>query len=405
MEQPAGDDDEDELDSLQPYTDKSLGQLIAETENWLRDGSPLRESTPRRFKAHLEPRRFILFPPRARAARNPFPHPHHTIAHSLSLSVRSLHPLTDDFDDLDEILRSLQALLTHLAAGELTPDQTHQVTYTAMPKFVTALLKTRLPSIKFCDRLNEFCQVLLRATVEMLNTSSHWELIECTARVLSDLQTYPLYNTLAAGAGIGGGLHGVGSSTSGGAAGGSGAAGGAGGAAGSANSGGGGGPDDGSSEGSDSEHSAWRGSPLPPEPHELGHEIIATDHNQIDEISPYYLHNIRYFHHLGGFQAILHRIQREPRVSFNGVRLLLRPFLKVRLSPHFCACGGSARSSARSVCFPACVLLASLSDTSLPLFPRFPAPHPLRSRICSPAPRCNPLRARRSRRRWTTSRR
>ena len=75
MEQPAADDDEDELDSLQPYTDKSLGQLIAETENWLRDGSPLRESTPRRFKAHLEPRRFILFPPRARAARNPFPHP------------------------------------------------------------------------------------------------------------------------------------------------------------------------------------------------------------------------------------------------------------------------------------------------------------------------------------------
>ena len=203
-----------------------------------------------------------------------------------------------------------------------------------MPKFVTALLKTRLPSIKFCDRLNEFCQVLLRATVEMLNSSSHWELIECTARVLSDLQTYPLYNTLAAGAGIGGGLHGVGSSTSGGAAGGSGAAGGAGGAAGSANSGGGGGADDGSSEGSDSEHSAWRGSPLPPEPHELGHEIIATDHNQIDEISPYYLHNIRYFHHLGGFQAILHRIQREPRVSFNGVRLLLRPFLKVR-APHF----------------------------------------------------------------------
>ena len=92
MEQPAGDDEEDELDSLQPYTDKSLGQLIAETENWLRDGSPLRESTPRLFKAHLEPHRFILFPPRARAARNPFPHPHHTIAHSLSLSVRAPKP-------------------------------------------------------------------------------------------------------------------------------------------------------------------------------------------------------------------------------------------------------------------------------------------------------------------------
>ena len=75
------------------------------------------------------------------------------------------------------------------AEGELTPDQTHQVTYTAMPKFVTALLKTRLPSIKFCDRLNEFCQVLLRATVEMLNTSSHWELIECTARVLRPPQS------------------------------------------------------------------------------------------------------------------------------------------------------------------------------------------------------------------------
>ena len=93
-----------------------------------------------------------------------------------------------------------------------------------------------------------------------------------------------------------------------------------------------------------------------PEPHELGHEIIATDHNQIDEISPYYLHNIRYFHHLGGFQAILHRIQREPRVSFNGVRLLLRPFLKVRLSPHFCVPAAAPRAPLPAPCvlLPAC---------------------------------------------------
>ena len=56
----------------------------------------------------------------------------------------------------------------------------------------------------------------------------------------------------------------------------------------------------------------------------------------LDEFSPYYLQNIEYFHSLGGFQAIVSRLSREPRVHFNGVRLLLRPFRQVKglLSRH-----------------------------------------------------------------------
>ena len=91
MEQPAADDDEDELDSLQPYTDKSLGQLIAETENWLRDGSPLRESTPR-ADLKLTSQRTALSSLPPRAARHAILPPPPSYHRSFALALRSLSP-------------------------------------------------------------------------------------------------------------------------------------------------------------------------------------------------------------------------------------------------------------------------------------------------------------------------
>ena len=199
--------------------------------------------------------------------------------------------------DLDQILSQLEDVLAHLAAESLTPEQTHHMMYQAMPKLVVMLLKLRCADGEMCDRLNEFFQVVLRTTVEMLRQTNSWELVECTTRVLTDGAAYQLYNRPMMGsrhlppAGLGE----LDSASSG--------------------------------DGSASDASLEDGG-------DLGRDILSNA--ALDDVSPYYVQNIEYFHQLGGFHACVDRIGRGSCVHLNGVKLLLRPFLKVKdlLSRH-----------------------------------------------------------------------
>ena len=116
-----------------------------------------------------------------------------------------------ELNELERTLANLEELLGHLADGALTPEQTHIVTYTGMPKLVLGLLKLHLPTVELCDRLNAFFQHVLRFTVIMLRNGAVWELIECTARILSDTSAYPIYNRPDSVGGGGGGSGGGGS--------------------------------------------------------------------------------------------------------------------------------------------------------------------------------------------------
>ena len=214
---------------------------------------------------------------------------------------------TGELHELSRTLGLLEEVLHHLAAGNLTPDQTHVVTYNSMPKLVLMVLKLPVPNQATCDRLEAFLHTVLRLTVDMLRHSPHWELIECSTRILSDQAAFPLYNIPARGGGGGGGGRGRsplgdGESAS-------------------------------SGEGSGSDVEVDSSDNV--DGSSLDGNILSTS-ARLDDFSPYYVRNIEYFHSQGGFHAVLERVGREPRVNFNAVRLLLRPFAKIKdlLSRH-----------------------------------------------------------------------
>lgn len=196
----------------------------------------------------------------------------------------------------------LEELLVHLANHELTPEQTHQVTWNSLPRMTLGLLKLQLPTTALYDRLQEYCQHVLRTTVEMLRGAERYEIVECASRVLTDADAYPIYNPE-------GGVR-EGDSSDGGS-----------------------GSDLSVDDAADGRAAAQGGGGGGHGGHG-GH--ILSSAAPLDDFSAYYLQNIEYFHRLGGFTAILERIGREPRVHFNGVRLILRPFKQVKslLSRH-----------------------------------------------------------------------
>ena len=49
-----------------------------------------------------------------------------------------------------------------------------------------------------------------------------------------------------------------------------------------------------------------------------------------DEVPPCLLRNVECFHQMGGFAAILDRLDSTPRVGLSAMRALLRPLLKVK---------------------------------------------------------------------------
>ena len=210
------------------------------------------------------------------------------------------------------------------------------LTYTSLPKIVTTLLKLRHPTAQQCNRLSAFFQQLLQTSATMLVTSPTWEIVECAARILSDQPSYHIYNRpstpnsaeypephvdgpdLSSSAdsslsddhsddGVGGvhGAAGCGLSLL---------------------------------PSSTQLHTSSRGDVVKgagqpgTEPAACWHmdRNILTSSSVLNDFSPYYLRNVEVFHHAGGFDALLNRIGQEPAVGLAGVKLLLRPFLRVR---------------------------------------------------------------------------
>ena len=104
------------------------------------------------------------------------------------------HRVAAEVPHLERLLVRLEEVLHHLEVETLTPEQAHHVMYQAMPKLVLMLLKLRCSDAEMCDRLNEFFQVVLRTTVQMLRHTNYWELVECAARVLTDCAAHQLYS-------------------------------------------------------------------------------------------------------------------------------------------------------------------------------------------------------------------
>ena len=291
---PDGADDEAEevLGSIEGrqkgYSNGELQSVLDNADESLRGGESGSPVTPRWSVTQLTlptTRHTLSMPPDAILC-----HP----AMSLTSHQALIAALAEDYSNLDGLLGSLEDVVQCLQLGLLTAEQTHHVTYQAMPKLVLMLLKLRCSSTDVQQRLNNFFRTILRASVVLLQSGEIWELVECATRVLTDGVSYNrvhVYSRPSASDGpqSPGGMDDLDSNSSG---------------------------EGSASEASDQGDAAG----------DTGHGIIST---KIDDVSPYYVQNIEYFYQLGGFRACLERITREPHVPLSGVRLLLRPFIKV----------------------------------------------------------------------------
>jgi len=230
---------------------------------------------------------------------------------------------------LDRLLTRLEEVLDLLRRNLLMPEQSEHVLMHAMPKLLLILLKLRCSDADM-GRLNVFFQAVLRTTVELLRTSTIWELIECATRVLTDSSVYHMCRpTIGGGAGAlspaGAALVDELESNS-------------------------------SGEGSGSEGSLYGEGGAGYEGGPAG--ILSAN---TDDFSPYYVQNVEQFHQLGGFHACIARIGREPHVSLLGVKMLLRPLIKVKdlLSRH------ALQSFARAALGAVMGHLSSLTDEQL----------------------------------------
>ena len=89
-------------------------------------------------------------------------------------------------------LDRLEQLLQCLVQGRLTPEQANHVMRISLLKFVTMLLKVRLNEASM-EKVNVFFQSVMQATVTLLRTQDAWEMVECTARILTDSPNYYFY--------------------------------------------------------------------------------------------------------------------------------------------------------------------------------------------------------------------
>lgn len=161
----------------------------------------------------------------------------------------------------------------------------------AMPKLVLMLLKIRTGAA-MGDRLNGFLQYVLHLSVTFLRDTSSWEMVETVTRILTDGANHHFYHQAVSHSSHSPSCE-VDSQSSGEASG---------------------------SEISDEDANGLDGSILKPGPAQ-------------DEASPFYVQNIERFHDLGGFDIIIQRILREPRLTLTAVKVMLRPFIKVSLVP------------------------------------------------------------------------
>ena len=89
---------------------------------------------------------------------------------------------------LGRLLTRLEEVLDLLRRNLFMPEQSELV-LNAMPKLLLILQKLRCSDTDM-GRLNVFFQAVLRTTVELLRTSTIWELIDCATRVLTDCAVY-----------------------------------------------------------------------------------------------------------------------------------------------------------------------------------------------------------------------
>ena len=194
--------------------------------------------------------------------------------------------------DVEQQIRHLEDLLEHLVQGRLTLVQTHLLQDKALPRLVLLLLKIRTGP-PLMERVNGFFQHVLNITVKALQTAEGHEMIHCATHILTDGINYHFYMQVITQLPHSPSRE-IDSQSSG---------------------------EDSCSEASEDE---LRGA---------SDSILRTGPER-DEASPLYVQNITYFNQIGGFQAILSRLVREPRLSLTAVKILLRPFIKVTLASH-----------------------------------------------------------------------
>ena len=156
----------------------------------------------------------------------------------------------------------------------------------SLSKFVMTLLKIRLNDTSM-DRVNLFFQQVMHATVAMLRAHDAWEMVDCTARILTDSPNYYFYQPGVS----------------------------------ARQSPGGGSPSSGDGSCSDASDLEEDGAPS---------SSITASLSPHDEVSPFLLRNIEYFHQVGGFSTILERLSSTPKLSLNAMRVILRPLIKAR---------------------------------------------------------------------------
>lgn len=199
--------------------------------------------------------------------------------------------------DLNEQVARVELLLDLLANGRLQPEQAAQVTSAGLPRLIVLLL--RAAGVASAERICPFLKMVLEVTVQLLRDTDTWEIVESATRVLTDTVNHTFYTRS------------VGRSRS---------------------------PScdidcsqsdasysDGSQEEGAAAAVAGEGAAAAAE-----EESILTSGPASDDCSPYYAANVEYFNTIGGFSAILSRIGREPRLSLTAVRVMLRPFVKVK---------------------------------------------------------------------------
>ena len=190
--------------------------------------------------------------------------------------------------DVERHLQQLEQLIDYLVQGRLTQVQAHHVQDRALPKIVLLLLKIRTGSV-MSERVNGFFQHILDTTVKALHESSDYEMIHCATNILTDGVNYHFYMQAITQA-------------------------------------------QSPSCDIDSQSSDCSEDELEDESREPNDSILRAG-SMREEASPLYVQNINFFQQIGGFQAVLSRIVREPRLNLTAVKVILRPFIKVRHFP------------------------------------------------------------------------
>ena len=184
-----------------------------------------------------------------------------------------------------------------LIQGRLSQEQAQSLVSTFFSKFVTNLLKLRQPDAHG-DQLNHFFQTMLDATVTLVREQDAWEMVEVASRILTDSPAYQFYSQPpSAHPGFAGEL--------------------------------------GSSDSSGDSEVSYGHDDAP----DHGESILAR-FSRSDDLSPLYRSNVDYFSRCGGFDMLIDRLGSSPVLSISAIRILLKPFVKVR-----CLSGSSSSSS------------------------------------------------------------